>query len=210
MPTVLTPDQVQNAITHLQSCTYLKPIIEKYQAPLYELSQNPFRSLVRIIIYQQLSGKVANIIYDRFAALVGADDSVEPAHILAHAPEQLRTVGLSRQKAEYIHGIATRFYDLKLTPKRLQNLEEAQVRDALLPIKGVGPWSVDMFLMFHLCRPDIFPAGDLGIKNAFAALTENPNPKPAEMTEFATRWIPYRTVASHYLWRSLENPTQLP
>lgn len=207
---ILTPEEVDKSIVHLKTCQYLGPVIDKYQKPTYELAQNPFRSLVRIIVYQQLSGKVANVIYSRFASLVGADEDVRPEQVLSHTPEQLKTVGLSRQKAEYISGIAQRFHELNLTPERLRTLQEAEVREALLPIKGVGPWSVDMFLMFHLCRPDIFPAGDLGIKNAFAALTQNPNPKPVQMTEFAERWKPYRTVASHYLWRSLENPTELP
>ncbi|MBX3115633.1 MAG: DNA-3-methyladenine glycosylase 2 family protein [Fimbriimonadaceae bacterium] len=210
MSLAMTEADLKSAIDTLRSCKYLGSTVAAFDPPSLEPTCNPFRSLVRIITFQQLSGKAAETIYNRFAILVGADDNLVPEHLLAHDIESLRTVGLSRQKASYILNIAHSFHDLNLTTERLMNLPDDEVRNALINIKGVGHWTVDMFLMFYLCRPNIFPTGDLGIQNAMRPMIGKQKFKALEMEAFAEQWQPYRTVAAYYLWRTLDSPTQTP
>lgn len=210
MSLAMTPQQLESAINTLRECPYLGETVGQFDAPEFVPTDNPFRSLVRIITFQQLSGKAAETIFRRFTELVGEDDNLTPDHVLPHDIEGLRTVGLSRQKASYILNIATTFHDLNLTTQRLFTLPDEEVRSALIGIKGVGHWTVDMFLMFYLCRPNIFPTGDLGIQNAMKPMLDKPKFKAPEMELFAERWQPYRTVAAYYLWRTLDTPTQTP
>lgn len=210
MSHAMSEHDLNSAIKSLRDCPYLGATIPLFEPPALELTGNPFRSLVRIITFQQLSGKAAETIYGRFATLVGADEQLTPDHLLNHDVETLRTVGLSRQKASYILNIAHSFHDLDLTSERLLNLPDDEVRAALINIKGVGQWTVDMFLMFYLCRPNIFPTGDLGIQNAMRPMIGKEKFKASEMEEFAERWQPYRTIAAYYLWRTLDAPTQTP
>jgi DNA-3-methyladenine glycosylase II len=132
---------------------------------------------------------------------------MQPQDVLKFDPQTLRTVGLSNQKASYILNIAAQFDHLNLTPQNLHTMPDDEVRAALLPIKGVGEWTVEMFLMFYLCRPDVFSPGDLGLQKGIAKLTDQDIVKPKAAAEFALRWQPWRTVASYYLWRSLEDPS---
>ncbi|QYK53245.1 MAG: DNA-3-methyladenine glycosylase 2 family protein [Fimbriimonadaceae bacterium] len=210
MSLAMTDADLNSAIDTLRNCKYLGSTVAAFDAPKLEPTSNPFRSLVRIITFQQLSGKAAETIYNRFAVLVGADDELAPEHLLSHDIESLRTVGLSRQKASYILNIAHSFHDLNLTTERLLSLPDDEVRAALINIKGVGHWTVDMFLMFYLCRPNIFPTGDLGIQNAIRPMIGKEKFKAPEMEAFAEQWQPYRTVAAYYLWRTLDSPTQTP
>lgn len=206
----MTEADLKLAIDTLRSCEYLGSTVAAFDPPNLEPTSNPFRSLVRIITFQQLSGKAAETIFGRFAVLVGADEVLTPEHLLTHDIESLRTVGLSRQKASYILNIAHSFHDLNLTSERLMNLPDDEVRNALINIKGVGHWTVDMFLMFYLCRPNIFPTGDLGIQNAMRPMIGKEKFRSPEMEGFAEQWQPYRTVAAYYLWRTLDSPTQTP
>lgn len=206
----MTEADLRSAINALRGCQYLGSTVAAFDPPSFEPTSNPFRSLVRIITFQQLSGKAAETIYNRFAVLVGADESLVPEHLLTHDIESLRTVGLSRQKASYILNIAHSFHDLNLTTERLLNLPDDEVREALINIKGVGHWTVDMFLMFYLCRPNIFPTGDLGIQNAMRPMIGKEKFKASEMEAFAEQWQPYRTIAAYYLWRTLDSPTLTP
>lgn len=205
--TLADPAVLDEGLGFFERCELLGPVVPLHERPKFELVENPFRALARIVTFQQLSGKAAETIFRRFAELVGKDEDMAPEDVLRFDVDVLRSVGLSRQKGTYILNIAARFQELGLEPGGLHSLSESQVRDALLPIKGIGEWTVEMFSMFYLCRPDVFSTGDLGLQKAIQPMMNVEKVKPKEMLEFAERWRPWRTLASYYLWRSLEDPT---
>jgi DNA-3-methyladenine glycosylase II len=166
---------------------------------------DPYGVLVRSITGQQLSTKAAATIYGRLTELYGGRTPT-PQEILATDPQQLRAVGLSNAKAAYLRDLAEHIVDGELPVDELAELPDAEVATLLMAVKGLGRWTVDMFLMFHLGRPDILPVGDLGIRKAVQTrygLQELP--KAAEIEQIAEAWRPHRTLASLYLWESLDN-----
>ena len=167
--------------------------------------KDPYGALVRSIIGQQLSVKAARSIYERVAALFGGK-TPRPKDLLAADPEDLRAAGLSYAKVSFLRDLAERIVDGDLKVKRLPELTDEEVAEQLLPVKGIGRWTVDMFLMFHLGRPDILPVGDLGIVRAVErAYALEEAPKPDELERIAEPWRPHRTLACLYLWESLDN-----
>ncbi len=164
-----------------------------------------YGTLVRSITGQQLSTKAAATIYGRLTELYDGRTPT-PQEILDTDPQQLREVGLSGAKAAYLRDLAEHIVDGELPIDELAQMSDHEVSEALIAIKGLGRWTVDMFLMFHLGRPDILPVGDLGIRKAVQiqyGLAEMP--KPSEMETIAEAWRPHRTLASLYLWESLDN-----
>ncbi len=164
-----------------------------------------YGTLVRAITGQQLSTKAAATIYGRLTDMFGGRTPT-PEEIIETDPQQLRAIGLSNAKAAYLRDLAEHIVDGELPIDRLAEMSDAQVQETLTAIKGLGRWTVDMFLMFHLGRPDVLPVGDLGIRKAIQVrygLDELP--KPAEMEQIAEAWRPHRTLASLYLWESLDN-----
>ncbi|HEY1497187.1 MAG TPA: DNA-3-methyladenine glycosylase 2 family protein [Candidatus Solibacter sp.] len=163
---------------------------------------------MRSIVYQQLSGRVAKVILDRLLAAVGGE--VTPARILALRPARMRKLGLSTQKTAYIRDLARHTRDGKLVFTELPTLTDQEVIERLTQVKGIGVWTAQMFLMFALRRHDILPTGDLGVRNAVRKAYNLPElPSPAEMEEIARNWRPWCSVASWYLWRSLEGDANL-
>ena len=164
-----------------------------------------YGALVRSILGQQLSTKAARAIYERLTALFGGR-TPSPQELLSADPETVRAVGLSRPKVGYLRDLATRVLDGELELDRLSELSDEEVSAQLIAVKGLGQWTVDMFLMFHLGRPDILPVGDLGIRRAVERAYGLPEmPDPASLIQVAEPWRPDRTLASLYLWRSLDN-----
>jgi DNA-3-methyladenine glycosylase II len=164
-----------------------------------------YGTLVRTITGQQLSSKAAATIYTRVTALYGGRTPT-PAEIIATDPQQLRDVGLSGAKAAYLRDLAEHIVGGELPIDELAELPDEKVYEVLIAVKGLGRWSIDMFLMFHLGRADVLPVGDLGIRKAIQVhygLDELP--KPAETEQIAEAWRPYRTLACLYLWESLDN-----
>jgi DNA-3-methyladenine glycosylase II len=164
-----------------------------------------YGTLVRSITGQQLSTKAAATIYGRLVDLYGGQTPT-PEQILATDPEQLRAVGLSGAKAAYLRDLAEHIVDGELPVDKLAELPDEEVYERLIAVKGLGRWTVDMFLIFHLGRPDVLPVGDLGVRKAMQieyGLDEMP--KPSEMERIAEAWRPQRTLASLYLWESLDN-----
>jgi DNA-3-methyladenine glycosylase II len=164
-----------------------------------------YGTLVRSITGQQLSTKAAVTIYGRLTALYDGRTPT-PQEIIDTDPDQLRAIGLSRAKAAYLRDLAEHIVDGDLPVDQLAERPDAEVAELLTAIKGLGRWTVDMFLMFHLGRPDVLPVGDLGIRKAIQihyGLEELP--KAAEMERIAEAWRPHRTLASLYLWESLDN-----
>jgi DNA-3-methyladenine glycosylase II len=164
-----------------------------------------YGALLRAIVGQQLSVKAAKTIYDRLCALYG-DRTPSPSELLATDPDELRAVGLSRAKASYLRDLAQHVEDGELDLVALPELEDAEVTAMLTRVKGLGQWTADMFLMFHLRRPDVLPVGDLGIRRAAQiAYGLDGLPDAAKLTALAEPWRPHRTLACLYLWASLDN-----
>jgi DNA-3-methyladenine glycosylase II len=164
-----------------------------------------YGTLVRSITGQQLSTKAAATIYGRLTQHFGGRTPT-PQEIIDTSPQELRALGLSNAKAAYLRDLAEHIVDGELPIDDLAAMPDAKVAETLLAIKGLGRWTVDMFLMFHLGRPDILPVGDLGIRKAMQihyGLEDLPS--PSEMERIAEPWRPHRTLASLYLWESLDN-----
>jgi DNA-3-methyladenine glycosylase II len=163
-------------------------------------------ALVRSIVSQQLSTSAAATIHARLIALVGKAQPL-PADWLALNDPDLRTAGLSRQKIVYIRDLACHVRDGLIPMAKLHTMSDDEVIAALTEVKGIGVWTAQMFLMFRLNRPDILPVLDLGIRNAFRkAYNLRKEPTEKRMRAIAKPWVPYRSVASWYLWQSLELP----
>jgi len=165
-----------------------------------------YGALVRAIVGQQLSTKAAAAIYRRLADRFGGREPT-PAEILADDPEDLRaSAGLSRAKVVYLRSLAEHVTDGSLELDRLDSLSDDEVIAELTAVKGIGVWSAQMFLMFHLERPDVLAVGDLGIRKAMMVAYELEElPQAAAMEAIAECWKPHRTLACRYLWRSLDN-----
>jgi DNA-3-methyladenine glycosylase II len=163
-----------------------------------------YGALLRSIVGQQLSTKAARSIFERLTALFD-DRTPTPRELLETDPEKLREVGLSRAKVAYLRDLAEHVEDGELDLERIAELPDEEVAAQLTQIKGLGPWTVDMFLIFHLGRPDVLPVGDLGIRRAVqTAYGLNELPDAAEIGRIAEPWRPHRSLASLYLWRSLD------
>lgn len=163
-----------------------------------------FSALVRAITGQQLSTKAAATIYARLAALM--PDGVTPQALSALSDDQLRAVGMSRQKGAYFRDLCDKVLSGALPLDALEAMSDDEVIAALTQVKGIGRWSAEMFLMFRLHRPDVLPVGDLGIVNAVKSVYRlRKTPTPDRIRRMGEAWRPYRSVASWYLWRSLDN-----
>jgi DNA-3-methyladenine glycosylase II len=165
-----------------------------------------YGALLRAIVGQQLSTKAARTIYGRVTERYGGRTPT-PEELIADDLDELRVqAGLSRAKASYLRSLAEHVVSGELELDRLDEMPDEEVAAELVAVKGLGQWTADMFLMFHLGRPDILPVGDLGIRRAVERAYELPAmPNPAELTEIAEPWRPQRTLACRYLWRSLDN-----
>ncbi len=184
---------------------YIGPLVKKYGHCKIRLRihKDYFESLCGDIIGQQLSGRVADVIFERFKKMVGG--KITPDNVLKTKDQNLRNCGMSWGKASFIKDLAQRTKNGDLQTKKLSILPDEEVITELVAVKGIGRWTAEMFLMFSLARPDIFPVDDLGIKKGFEKVIGKKfdRNKSAEFAE--KHWKPYRTVASWYLWRSLEN-----
>jgi len=174
-----------------------------------EFREPTFETLVRAIVFQQLAGRVASVIFARLAKGAGGQP-LTPEKILKLRPARMRTLGLSPQKTLYIRDLARRTRSGEIDFARMPDLPDEEIVRELTLVKGVGVWTAHMFLMFALRRTDVLPTGDLGIRAAMRkAYGMAELPKAAEMEEIARAWRPYCSVASWYLWRSLDGPVEL-
>jgi DNA-3-methyladenine glycosylase II len=171
--------------------------------------RNPtFETLARSITFQQLSGKAARTIFARLQASVGPRFTA--ASFLELSSDELRACGLSRQKIASLTDLAERVDRREISFRKLAGMTDEEVIALLSQVRGVGVWTVQMFLMFALQRPNVMPLGDLGIRNAVRKAYGLPElPKPAQLAELSQKWHPYCTVASWYLWRSLEGQAEI-
>jgi DNA-3-methyladenine glycosylase II len=168
------------------------------------LRTDAFQSLVESIIYQQLAGSAANVIYTRFIKYYN-NMMPTPMDIISTSDMELKSkIGLSSKKVQYLKDLATKIAERKLSLDLLTTLSDEEVINQLIQIKGIGRWTAEMFLIFCLGRPDVLPVTDLGIRKAMHNIYSlSELPKPAEMLAIAQPWRPHRTVATWYLWKSL-------
>lgn len=187
----------------LSTDKYIGPLIKKYGPCKIAIRHHDtyFVDLVDVITSQQLSIKAAATIFKRVKDCV---PEVTPDTILKTKDQKLRDCGLSWAKIKYVKDLAQRTKDGSLKTKILDKLPDAEVRAELVAVKGIGKWTADMFLMFTLARPDILPVEDLGIRNGMTKLLKSELSKD-ELEKFALRWAPFRTVASWYIWQSLDS-----
>jgi len=201
---------MRHAIVHLKKADpVLAEIIERVGPYRMQFRDPAFSTLVRSIVYQQLSGRVALRIFERLLDLL-PERQLTPEAVLPLTVEQMRTCGLSGQKTRYIQDLAARTFAGELDFTRLPGMRDDEVIAALTQVKGVGVWTAHMFLIFALQRPDILPVGDLGIRTAVRkAYRMRALPKPERMEKIARAWRPWCSVASWYLWRSLDGEAAL-
>jgi len=201
---------MRKAIHHLKKADpVLGSLIERVGAYRIEYREPNFETLVRSIVYQQLSGKVAKVILDRLIALT-PKGRVTPEAILKLTPARMRKAGLSKQKVAYIRDLARKTARGHVKFEGLAELPDHEVIEHLTQVKGIGVWTAHMFLIFALQRHDVLPTGDLGVRTAIRrayGLEELPHPQ--QMEEMAVAWRPYCSVATWYLWRSLEGEAQI-
>lgn len=198
---------MRKAVNHLKkSDPVLRAIIERVGPCRMEFGVPDFSSVAEAIVYQQLNGKAAVTIFNRFAALAG--DPLTPEGILKLSDEQLRSVGLSKQKSAYLKDLSAKTAGGLLDFARLPDLSDEEVIQHLTQVKGVGVWTAHMFLMFSLRRPNVLPTGDYGVQMAIKKhYKKRKLPKPKDMEKIARAWEPYRSVACWYMWRSLDIKT---
>jgi DNA-3-methyladenine glycosylase II len=176
----------------------LKKIIAEYEGEFLTTKNDPFYTLARAIVGQQISVKAADSVWKK---LTTAIRKMTPASVLKKPDDELRACGLSSQKVKYLRALAEYFS----TPRDFSAMGDHELLASLTSINGVGSWTAEMFMIFHLARPDVFPIKDIGVQKAMFRHYHNSEKVPlAELIERAEGWRPYRSVATWYLWRSLD------
>jgi DNA-3-methyladenine glycosylase II len=173
---------------------------------IHDSSRTPFMALVRSVAYQQLTGKAAATILKRVLALFPGKNFPSPEDISAIPAEKLRAAGLSWSKVAAIKDIAAKTIEgIVPTSRQIKKLADDEIMERLCQVRGVGPWTVEMFLMFTLGRADILPCGDYGVRKGFAIHYKRKDlPTPKELLAIGEKWRPYRSVASWYMWRAVD------
>jgi len=182
----------------------LAAVIDRVGPCTLRLRKGIYQSLFRSVLYQQLAGAAAAAIERRVKGLFDGE-TPPPADFLRATTEDLRRAGLSRQKLNYLRDLAAHFADGRLRPRRLARLSNEELVTAVTAVHGIGEWTAHMLLIFSLGRPDVLPVGDYGVRKAMQRLYRLRDlPKPHTMERIATPWRPYRSIASWYLWRSVD------
>ena len=177
-------------------------LIECYPDAILANRGDPFQTLARAIVGQQISVKAADSVWARFAAHA---QTISPEHIVTLEQDALAACGLSRRKAEYLRDLAGHFVDGRIEPARWKRMEDETVIAELTDVRGIGRWTAEMFLIFSLRRPDVWPVDDIGLQKAVALhYLHGERPTPTILRQHGERHAPWRTVATWYLWRSLD------
>ena len=200
---MMVPSYWQDALAYLtRTDRIMAALIAAYPDAVLKNQGNPFHTLTRAVVGQQISIKAADAVWQR---LEGQLKTISPPQLLTVGEDQLRQCGLSRQKISYLTVIARAFEEGTLTPSKWPGMSDREVASQLMEIRGIGQWTAEMFLIFHLNRPDVLPLTDFGLLNAiqlhYGSLSKT------EILALSQGWQPYRTVATWYLWRSLDPVT---
>ncbi|MBQ0942345.1 DNA-3-methyladenine glycosylase 2 family protein [Ideonella sp. 4Y16] len=207
--TGVTPDYWDEACKHLvKRDRVMKKLIPQFGEARLHSHGDAFTTLARSIVGQQISVKAAQSVWERFVAAVGgagANKRLQPAAVLALDGPALRAAGLSARKAEYLGDLARHFEDGQVHVRQWQGMDDEAIIDELVAIRGIGRWTAEMFLIFHLMRPNVLPLDDLGLLKGISVNYFSGEPvSRAEARELGEGWAPYRSVATWYLWRSLD------
>jgi DNA-3-methyladenine glycosylase II len=206
-PADMVPDYWDEACRHLaKRDRVLKKLIPKFGEARLRSRGDAFTTLARSIVGQQISVKAAQSVWDRLVATVGGQTTLlQPAAVQAVAVPQLREAGLSARKAEYLLDLSGHFADGRVHAARWQSMDDEAIIAELIAIRGIGRWTAEMFLIFHLMRPDVLPLDDLGLIKGISVNYFSGEPvSRAEAREVAEAWAPFRSVATWYIWRSLD------
>ena len=197
---------IDQAVAHLRRRDpRLRPLIAQFGAPPHKSRVSAYEMLTRAIVFQQLNGKAAKTIYDRFRALYPSGPYPKPETVKRTPVKKLTSVGLSERKATYIIDLAAKFADGTIRPRRFAKMTDGEISECLVQVRGVGQWTADMFLMAQLQRPDVLPVGDYGVRKGMQLHFELPDMPDADtMIALAEPWAPHRSVASWYMWRWLD------
>ncbi len=201
------PDFWDDACRHLKRRDrVLKRLIPQFGEARLQSRGDAFTTLARSVVGQQISVKAAQSVWTRFVALTSVPGAaLMPAAVKALAPQQLREAGLSARKAEYLLDLSRHFCDGRVHVDQWREMDDEAIIDELVGIRGIGRWTAEMFLIFHLMRPDVLPLDDLGLLKGISVNYFSGEPvSRAEAREVAEAWTPYRSVATWYLWRSLD------
>ena len=206
--TVLDKETMVDGINHLSSLNMnLSKFLKSYNVPTLPVEKNYFWSLCRSVIYQQISGKAAKKISERYLSLYENGPRMLPSEVVDIDIKKIFEVGISRQKASYIKNIAHAFNTKIIDEKNISKLDDQEIISQLTTIKGVGKWTAEMFLIFTLRRPDVFPVTDLGVQKGFKIFYSLDDLPTIElMNKKSESWKPYRTIMSLYLWYAVEGP----
>ncbi|BCR36311.1 DNA-3-methyladenine glycosylase family protein [Mariniplasma anaerobium] len=178
----------------------LKSLFENKSEIKVKVSVDYYQSLVQTIIAQQLSTRVADIIYNRLLELL--NNQIDPFNILNTSDDQLRDIGLSRPKIKYLKSLAKHIDDKEILFEKFDSMTDEEIINQLTEVKGIGIWTAQMFLMFSMGRKDVFSTLDLGLRNALKQLLNRPEMTHKEIEAYSQKWIPYRSYVSHFLWHS--------
>lgn len=203
----ITPSYWDDACKHLSKRDrVMKKLIPQFGEARLQSRGDAFTTLARSIVGQQISVKAAQSVWDKFAALMsGPSYAIDPALVLAQETPSLRAVGLSARKAEYLRDLAKHFAEGEVHVSQWQHMDDEAIIDELVAIRGIGRWTAEMFLIFHLMRPNVLPLDDLGLLKGISNSYFSGEPvSRAEARELGECWSPYRSVATWYLWRSLD------
>ena len=206
--TVLDKEEMIDGVNYLSSLNAnLSKFLKSYNVPTLPVEKNYFWSLCRSVIYQQISGKAAKKISDRYLSLYTNGERMSPSEVIDIDIKKIFKVGISRQKASYIKYIAHAFNTKIIFEKNISKLNDQEIISQLTTIKGVGKWTAEMFLIFTLRRSDVFPVTDLGVQKGFKIFYSLDDLPTIElMNKKSESWRPYRTIMSLYLWYAVEGP----
>ena len=207
-PAGVTPPYWDEACKHLgKRDRVMKKLIPQFGEARLQCHGDAFITLARSIVGQQISVKAAQSVWDRFALLVNGTPAhkMTPARVLLIATEQMRGAGLSARKAEYLSDLARHFDSGAVHVRQWQQMDDEAIIEELVAIRGIGRWTAEMFLIFHLMRPNVLPVDDLGLLKGISVNYFSGEPvSRAEARELGEGWAPFRSVATWYLWRSLD------
>lgn len=199
----MTPAYWQQACAELAAtCPAMAELVARYPASVLRTRGEPFETLLRAIVGQQISIVAADAIWARLAALL---DTTRPAAVAAVAPDALRACGFSQRKVEYAQDLAQHFLDGRIQPAQFDALDDEAIIRELVAVRGIGRWTAEMYLIFNLCRPDVWPVDDIGLQKALVQIHGlDARPALAVFRQMGERYRPWRSVATWYLWRMLD------
>ena len=204
---IAAPDYWDDACRHLgKRDRVMRKLIPKFGEARLQSRGDAFTTLARAIVGQQISVKAAQSVWEKFVAAIGTPlTRVTPSAVLDVDGPALRGAGLSARKSEYLIDLARHFEDGRVHPKQWQQMDDEAIVDELVSIRGIGRWTAEMFLIFHLMRPDVLPLDDLGLIKGISVNYFSGEPvSRAEAREVGEAWAPFRSVATWYIWRSLD------